>query len=206
MAKKKVYAVYHGRKTGIFNTWNECKEQTDYFKGARYKSFGSLEEAEASFQDTRLQMNIPQKVADNPPKNTFEDYRFSVSVDASSSGNPGKVEYQGVDTKTGAPFFKSRVYPLGTNNLGEFLAIVHGLGYLAERHLKEPVYSDSNTAINWVKKGKVNSSLVVNNQTKEIWDHVKRAEKWLKRNPDHNPVLKWHTDLWGEIKADFGRK
>ena len=42
----KFYAVRKGKKTGIFSTWDECKEQVTGFKGAIYKSFKTLEEAE----------------------------------------------------------------------------------------------------------------------------------------------------------------
>ena len=43
----KFYAVKNGKKTGIFSTWDECKEQVTGFKGAVYKSFKTLSEAEA---------------------------------------------------------------------------------------------------------------------------------------------------------------
>ena len=43
----KFYAVKKGKKTGIFSTWDECKEQVTGFKGAFYKSFKTLSEAEA---------------------------------------------------------------------------------------------------------------------------------------------------------------
>ncbi|WP_304340040.1 ribonuclease H family protein [Metaclostridioides mangenotii] len=45
MSNKKVYAVRNGKKTGVFNTWDECKKQVNGFKGAEYKSFKTLEEA-----------------------------------------------------------------------------------------------------------------------------------------------------------------
>ncbi|KAJ2996394.1 Ribonuclease H1 [Globomyces sp. JEL0801] len=45
MVSKKFYAVKKGRKVGVFNNWNDCKEQTDGFSGAVYKSFTSFEEA-----------------------------------------------------------------------------------------------------------------------------------------------------------------
>lgn len=45
MSKRKFYAVRKGKKVGIYNTWNECKEQVDGFSGAEYKSFTTLDEA-----------------------------------------------------------------------------------------------------------------------------------------------------------------
>ena len=47
MAKKKFYAVRKGYKTGIFETWDECKAQVNGYKGAEYKSFPTKEEAGA---------------------------------------------------------------------------------------------------------------------------------------------------------------
>ena len=43
--KKKYYAVKKGHKTGIFNTWDECKKQVDGYSGAIYKSFNDINEA-----------------------------------------------------------------------------------------------------------------------------------------------------------------
>ena len=42
MAKYKYYVVWEGRARGIFDSWEECKEQVDNFKGAKYKSFDCL--------------------------------------------------------------------------------------------------------------------------------------------------------------------
>ena len=42
---KKYYAVRKGRKTGVFETWNECKAAVSGFSGAAYKSFTNREEA-----------------------------------------------------------------------------------------------------------------------------------------------------------------
>ena len=41
------YAVAKGKLTGIFNTWSECKSNTDGYKGAVFKKFSTKEEAEA---------------------------------------------------------------------------------------------------------------------------------------------------------------
>lgn len=47
MAKKKIYAVRKGQKTGIFYTWDECKKAVHGYSGAEYKGFFTKEEAEA---------------------------------------------------------------------------------------------------------------------------------------------------------------
>ncbi len=46
MAKKKYYAVKIGIKPGIYETWAECELQIKGVSGAKYKSFGTLAEAE----------------------------------------------------------------------------------------------------------------------------------------------------------------
>src|SRR5690606_9705143 len=95
---------------------------------------------------------------------------------------------------------------IGTNNIGEFLAIIHGLAYLKERNLQIPIYSDSQTAIKWVKMKKANTTLALTDDTKKVWELIKRGESWLENNSYTNEILKWETEWWGENKADFGRK
>ena len=57
----------------------------------------------------------------------------SIAVDAASSGNPGKMEYRGVDTKSKKVLFKQGPFEKGTSNVGEFLGIVHGLAFLQKQ-------------------------------------------------------------------------
>ena len=42
----KFYAVKKGKQPGIYQTWDECKQQVHGFSGAVYKSFSSLQEAQ----------------------------------------------------------------------------------------------------------------------------------------------------------------
>lgn len=130
----------------------------------------------------------------------------SISVDAASSGNPGVMEYQGVDTKSKKRLFKQGPFPEGTNNIGEFLAIVHGLAFLKERKSDRIIYTDSRTAISWVRKKKCNTKLQPNDKNKALFDLINRAVSWLKENSYNTPIVKWETAAWGEIPADFGRK
>ena len=129
----------------------------------------------------------------------------SLSVDAACSGNPGVMEYQGVRT-----FDKERIFhkkfPLGTNNIGEFLALVHGLSYMKKHNLKQPIYSDSVNAIAWVKQKKCKTKLPRTEETEELFQFVERAEAWLHNNTYTTTILKWDTENWGEIPADFNRK
>lgn len=130
----------------------------------------------------------------------------SICVDASCARNPGPVEYRGVDTTTGEILF-SESLPDGTNNIGEFLAIVDGLRFLNERGMiKKPIYSDSYIAIRWVKWRIASTTLSRREDNKKVFEKLREAVMWLKNNKVKNPVLKWHTKQWGEIKADYGRK
>ena len=128
------------------------------------------------------------------------------AVDAACSGNPGPMEYQGIDLTTGQRVFHyGPVY--GTNNIGEFLAIVHALALAWQRKLPElTIYSDSYNAILWVKKRKCKTTLQRTAQTEQLFQVIARAEQWLQTHDYQNPVLKWQTKEWGEVPADFGRK
>ncbi|CAM5612065.1 Ribonuclease H [Streptomyces afghaniensis] len=208
MAAKKYYVVWNGRKTGIFSTWAECEKQTKGFKGASFKSFPTLEEAEKAFkQDGTISKSASKSSSAQKQSNqtlaAIEEN--SISVDAACSGNPGMMEYQGVDTKTGEVLFHYGPV-FGTNNIGEFLGIVHALSLLQKQGKNTTIYSDSMTALAWVRNKKANTTLVRDKRTEELWQLIERAEKWLKQNNYSNKILKWDTNKYGEIKADFGRK
>lgn len=210
MAKKKFYVVWKGNKTGIFDTWKACKTAIDGYKGAEYKSFGSFETAQKAFDGSYI--DFKGKKTNATPLSAQELLKIgqpnyhSIAVDAASSGNPGKMEYQGVDTKTGRKLFKQGPFEQGTNNIGEFLAIVHGLAFLKERNSDRIIYTDSRTAMSWVRKKKCNSKLEPNAKNRMLFDLVARAETWLRTHDYATPVVKWETKAWGEIPADFGRK
>jgi ribonuclease HI len=128
-------------------------------------------------------------------------------VDAAWNSVNKDMEYQGIFYKTDKRIFHLGPMPHGTNNIGEFLAIVHALGYCLKHGLLEmPVYSDSRNAIAWVKAKQCKTNLEQGPKTQPIFDLIHRAEHWLKNNMYSNPVLKWETKSWGENPADFGRK
>jgi len=130
----------------------------------------------------------------------------SMSVDAACSGNPGVMEYRGVYSKTGEEIFHQGPFKYGTNNIGEFLALVHGLALLKQKNSPLPIYTDSKTALAWVKLKKAKTKLEKNDSTDVLFDLIARAEIWLKNNKYTTVILKWETAVWGEIPADFGRK
>lgn len=207
--KQKYYVVWKGRKRGIYSTWEECKNQVDKFTGARYKSFPTKAEAEAAFKQgwTGTNKRSTSSSKDQAGSVQTNDYILeSISVDAACSGNPGKMEYRGVYTKDGKEIFHHGPVDHGTNNIGEFLAIVHALALLKERKSDMPIYSDSEIAIGWVRKKQMNTTIPRNADTESLWNVIERAVKWLQNNDYRNPIIKWDTAKWGEIKADFGRK
>ena len=211
MSKKKFYVVWNGRKKGIYTSWNVCKQQVDSFEAAQYKSFASLDEAEIAFSKkyedykgkntTKSTLSASKKAAIGSP------ILESISVDAACAGNPGKMEYRGVLTNNKKQLFLKGPYPNGTNNIGEFLALVHGIALLKRKNKETvPIYSDSRTAMSWVKQKKCKTNLHFDASNKDLLALIKRAENWLKENTFKNPILKWETKAWGEIPADFGRK
>lgn len=210
MAKKKskFYVVWQGIEPGIYESWEDCKVQVTGVADARYKSFDTLEEAQAAFDDNPWKYIGYKKTV--LPKSAPPDAKYlreSIAVDAACSGNPGLMEYRGVFVSDGLEIFRVGPYEEGTNNIGEFLAIVHALALLKKLEKdKLPIYSDSVNAIKWVTRKKCNTKLVQSEKNREIFDLIARAEKWLHENEYSNPIIKWETEVWGEIPADFGRK
>jgi ribonuclease HI len=209
-SKQKFYVVWKGKQTGVFKSWKECQKAVKGFDGAKFKSFLSLSEAEKAFGENYKQ-HIGQKKKPktlSPKQLTkIEEIDFnSVSVDAASSGNPGKMEYRGVVTRTRVEIFKKGPFQQGTNNIGEFLALVHACALLKQKNSKKAIYTDSRTALAWVRKKKCNTKLKPSEKNEDLFELVTRAENWLKKNTVQNKLIKWETKKWGEIPADFGRK
>jgi ribonuclease HI len=209
MSSKKYYAVLKGRKIGIFESWAECEEQINGFSGALYKSFKSRGNAEEALGLISQPVLFPIERKEVKWKETVvpasEIIMDSVCVDASCIGT-GDVEYRGVYLLTREVVFHKRPMSNGTNNLGEFLAIVHALAYLKKNESDIPIYSDSETAIIWVRNKTIRTKLGKSDNNKEVFGLADRGLKWLENNEYSNPILKWDTVNWGEIPADFGRK
>lgn len=216
MTKQKYYVVWAGRNPGIYTSWQACQQETNGYKQAKFKAFPNREEAEKAFQEgwekywgkgtpKPLGKKSSSKQTQPNPKAEEIDYN-SISVDVGTRGNPGPVEYQGVDTQTGEVLFSYGPVRKGTNNLGEFLAIVHGLDYLQKEGSNKTIYTDSRNAMKWVREKKVSTTLPRDQSTREMWELVDWAVDWLHEHSYHNKIRKWDTKKWGEIKADYGRK
>ena len=213
MAKNKFYVVWSGRNPGIYSDWETCKKEIMGCKGAKYKGFPDRLSAETAFKqgpDAYWGKDVApvtdlSKVAERPVSPC-------IAVDAACSGNPGKMEYQGVfvdfgtQPATTTTLFKSPVFPNATNNIGEFLALVHALALEKQNGWKYPIYSDSVNAQIWIRQKKCKTKLQPNAKNEYLFQLIARAEKWLAENAVEVPILKWKTEIWGEIPADYGRK
>jgi ribonuclease HI len=164
------------------------------------------EEGQACAENRRKNLNPKKGNRVAVPTSTQKIIRESLAVDAACSGNPGLMEYRGVQVADNREVFHVGPFEEGTNNIGEFLAIVHALALLKKRNQNIPVYSDSVNAIKWIAKKKCNTKLAKSARNRDLFELIARAEAWLQNNSYQNQILKWETKLWGEIPADFGRK
>lgn len=203
MGKQRYYVVWNGLVPGIYNTWDECQLQIKGVKQALYKSFSTLAEAERAYNSSPYKYIYETNKKENSIPTAIN--KNAIAVDAACSGNPGMMEYRGVYLATGEEIFHFGPI-MGTNNIGEFLAIVHGLAMLEKQQSQIPIYSDSRNALLWVKQKKCKTKLEHTNNTEEAFKMIERAEKWLQTHTYNNPLIKWETTQWGEIPADFGRK
>ena len=211
MAAKKYYVIWKGKETGVFSSWDKVKKLVQGYEGAKYKSFVSKEEAtkaiKKKYSDYQGSNSKKTALSDADKVRFGVPIKNSLTVDAACSGNPGKMEYRGVLNHNNQEVFKMGPFKNGTNNIGEFLALVHGISLLKKKGLHSlPIYSDSKIAMSWVKKKTCRTNITFDTSNKDLLTLIQRAEKWLKENSFRNPILKWETKAWGEIPADFGRK
>ena len=210
MAKKeKYYVVWKGTEPGVYDNWTDCLRRTKGFEGAQYKSFATREEAERAFSESPYAhlSRTPRRAGPAVSKAVAPCIPQSLAVDAACSGNPGDMEYRGVHVATGKQVFHVGPMAQGTNNIGEFLAIVHALALCAKMGQTQlPIYSDSHNAILWVRLKKCRTKLTPTAANAPLFDLIRRAESWLHTHTYTNPILKWETTAWGENPADFGRK
>ena len=210
MSKQKYYVVWHGKETGVFDSWESCKEQVAGFPGAKYKSFATKDEAEEAYtmQSSDFVGKVKKKpeLTEEQKKIYGEPIQKSISVDGACNSRTGRAEYRGVFTHNAQEIFRMGPFDDGTNNIMEFLAIVHALAYCKREGLLLSIYSDSRTAILWVHKKEVKTKQLRTGKNKQLFELIDRALIWLNENEYSNKILKWETKVWGEIPADFNRK
>ncbi|MDE6716334.1 MAG: ribonuclease H family protein [Muribaculaceae bacterium] len=216
MAGKKWYVVFQGRHTGVFDSWDECKEYIEGFPGAKYKSYPSQEDAVNAYRrgvPGDDEQTIIRQIFSHTEPEAFNAAALpsvdinAIAVDASCLGNPGVMEYRGVSLKTGQEIFRVGPYYDATNNIGEFLALIHALALLKKQgDTTTTIYSDSKTALSWLSHRQVKTTLKPSAKNAPVLELLRRAIAWMNSNTYPNRVLKWKTEIWGEIPADFGRK
>jgi len=208
--KKKYYVVWKGRNTGVFNNWEECKKSVHGFEGALYKSFNTQHEAVSAINENpwRHLGTEPKlkKLSAEEIEKAGSPIENSIAVDAACNMVSGRLEYRGVYVGSMQELFKKGPYQEGSNNIGEFLAIVHALAWCQQKKVDLPIYTDSLTALAWVRNKHAKTKVEMTARNEKLFDLVERAEQWLKNNSWPNQILKWNTEYWGEIPADFGRK
>lgn len=213
----KFYVVWKGRQPGVYATWDEAKAQVDGFPGARYKAFANRTDAERHFASGyeeyraahpvpttkhRIELNrAPIELEDLPTK-----VRNGYAVDAAWNIETKVMEYRCVKIDSKAEILHQGPFEDATNNIGEFLAVVHALALFKKQGITSAIYTDSLNAVSWVAQGKCKTKLDRTEKNTSVFDLIERAEAWLRDNEYANAVLKWDTEAWGENPADFGRK
>ena len=210
---RKYYVVWEGRTPGIYDSWEECRMAVEGCAGAKYKAYSNLHDATEAYRgnpDEQLAFarELKKRMASPRDYSAIEGVRLdAVAVDGACAGNPGDMEYRCVRVSDGQEIFRMGPYPGGTNNIAEYIAIIHAASLLAKRGLYNvPIYSDSVTAQSWVRRRHSKTTLKPDGTNGATLDLLERADRWLAVNTIPNPILKWDTEKWGEIPADFARK
>lgn len=203
----------------MYESWDDAREQVENFPGAKYMGFNSQEAAVDAFRQYLMKDGVPlgdilinasaagagqahSEAPSYPPEVDLSGW----AVDASCLGNPGVMEYRGVEVGTGKEIFRIGPFQDATNNIGEFLAIVHALALMYRNGEWHTIYSDSISGMAWVRRRQVKTTLQRTAANAKVFDLLVRAISWLNTHQYNTPILKWQTQLWGEIPADFGRK
>lgn len=217
---RKFYVVWEGRHPGVYEDWADAQDQVDNYPGAKFKSFNTQEAAIQAFRSYLANDGVPlgeilaqasgASEPDADRKKSYFDFPEidldGWAVDASCMGNPGTMEYRGVELRTGRELFRMGPFQDATNNIGEFLAIVHALALQYKANEWHTIYSDSATGMSWVRNRKIKTTLQPTERNARVFELMQRGIAWLTNHRYETRILKWQTPLWGEIPADFGRK
>lgn len=201
--KKKYYVVWVGRQPGVYSTWEECKKQVTGFVEAKFKSYPTREIALVAFQKPPFWE--PTSEAMKATGKSFPP-RAYLCVDAACSGSPGPVEWRVVSIPGKKIVVRKGPFPNGSNNIGEFLALVDAIRFHISQDLKLPIFTDSVTALAWLRAKKCKTTLPIKETNIKLYELIMEAESILLSMDSTVDVRKWNTAEWGEIPADFGRK
>ncbi len=212
--KRKFYVVWEGLAPGIYDSWEECQQQVTGVKGARFKAFNTIEQATEAFRGSyedqaTLLLEIARRAKQPRPAQSIPPSvpAGAIAVDGACSGVPGPIEYRGVDIHSGREIFHVGPYAGGSNNIAEYLALIHALALLDKRgDHTTPIYSDSRTAQSWLRNRRSKTTIAPTAENAPLMQILARADAWIATHTPRNPIIKWDTENWGEIPADFGRK
>jgi ribonuclease HI len=206
MAKNKSYAIYKGRKPGIYDEWfgaHGGEAQIKGFPGAVYKGFASRGEAEAwlgkmaavtagkhqqelfpsvektiaAKKSSRQSKPVTERLVHHRTKETAAD--VVIYSDGGCSRNPGPGGYGVVLLEGGKRRELSGGFALTTNNRMELTACITGLEAL-ERPSSVIVYSDSSYVVNGIEKG---------------WARRWKENDWMRNK---NEIAE-NSDLWSRL-------
>jgi len=206
MAKtKKYYAVFQGHNPGIYTSWDKVSEQVKGFKGAKYKSFSSREEAILWLRDCVIAASEPVSESLITLIKTVgvaeaKEDRIIIHTDGGASPNPGKGGYGIVLQKGNYRKELSAGYQLTTNNRMELMACI-----VALQALKEPsevsLYTDSKYVVDSITKGwaKGWKSRGWKRTGGQLAENIDLWEELLSLLENHKVELKW-------VKGHSGNK
>jgi ribonuclease HI len=200
--KKKYYAIIGGKDQGLhYDTWNNIELKVNGNSGVYSKC---LEQDKIAAMDyfEKHKLAISEVKQDIKESTVVSIPEHGNVVDGACNQNTGEFQYQVFDLNTQSIKHTSKPYLNGTNNIAEFFAIICALRAFAKTKSNYPIYSDSTTAIKWVKDRCCNTKV----NDRELLMKISEQIEWLRSNNCPNPILKWETKIWGENPADFGRK
>lgn len=220
MAKKKFYTVWIGHHPGVYDSWEDAQEQINGYPGASFKGFETSKEATEAYREGRAQAErrelskLISGASGHRPSGAAQSDYFQFpeidlrgwAVDAACAGNPGVMEYRCVELMSGREIFHVGPFDHATNNIGEFLAIVHALALMYRDNDWHTLYTDSRTAMSWVARKQPKTTLKPDERNRKLFELLGRGMIWLRSHEWPIKILKWDTEKWGEIPADFNRK
>lgn len=150
MAKvNKYYAVRKGSVPGIYRSWDECKYSISGFPNPEFKSFSTLEEAEAFMEGRSMTIT---HVIDNPDHViAYTDGSFSPYKNEAGYGVI-IITQDGEDELFGIARINNEPYPELRQIVGELVAVMEVVKYCRSRgYTKVTIYYDYIGVAHWAQ-------------------------------------------------------
>lgn len=214
MAKKTHYVVWSGREPGIYTSWPEAEAQVKGYKGALYKGFYSLSEAQDALSSSPSSAPVrsaePQSDRLEGTGYAYSEHSLAIYCDGACEPNPGPAG-------TGLALYRFGVleelrYGLyterGTNNTAELNGLYRALLIAEASSQPSVIYCDSQYAINsvtdWAYKWKANDWKIKSGSRRVNWNLIKSAHELFDGIRDRVQVLhvRGHSGDEGNELAD----